>query len=96
MIEVNASTKRGQQLLASARTNIGFHVADVYKKPSTAKKAAWNQCYKRYQNSFMGKNFHVCGHNSMTFSVSWEYIECGESVVVYETAYNTYLIWLWR
>ena len=87
MKTIKATTKRGQALIESAKRYEGYNLRDVYSSYSYAKRNAWEWCYNQYIKD-NGTNFHICSHNSQTFTVAWE---TDEGVRI-ETAYNSYLI----
>lgn len=87
MKTIKATTKRGQALIESAKNYQGYYLQDVYSNYSHAKAKAWNYCFEQYIKD-NGTNFHICSHNSQTFTVAWETDE-GMRI---ETAYNSYLI----
>lgn len=84
---INANTKKGQNLLATAKHNEGVTLDDVYSKNSWQKELAWRECfYKCHAEG--GHNFHICSHNTFQFSVAWE-VKNGYRI---ETANNSYLV----
>lgn len=87
MTIIKKETKKGQNMVESAKRYAGYYLQDVYGSYSQAKKSAWDWCYERYLEE-NGKNFHITGCNRMQFTVAWETAE-GLRI---ETAYNSYLI----
>lgn len=84
---IKTTTKRGQELLNSAKNYQGYYLQDVYSNYSHAKAKAWNYCFDKYLEE-NGTNFHISSHNSQTFTVVWE----TDKGVRVETARNSYLI----
>ena len=87
MKTINANTKKGQAMLNSAMNFEGYTLPEVYGKCSPAKEYAWRTCLYQCQAE-NGKNFHICSHNTFSFSVAWE----TEKGVRIETANNSYLV----
>ena len=87
MMKINANTKKGQNLIATAKNFEGYTLPEVYGKCSPAKEYAWRNCLFMCQAEH-GKNFHICSHNTFSFSVAWE-TENGTRI---ETANNSYLV----
>lgn len=87
MTIINATTKRGQSMIAGAMTNLGSELSDVYGKYSARKGSAMAECKRKCRNEH-GKNFRIISRNCDAFSVAWD-IKSGLRI---ETAYNSYLI----
>lgn len=87
MKTINANTKKGQALIATAVNYEGITLDDVYGKASWQKELAWRECFYKCDAEH-GKNFHICSHNTFQFSVAWE-VEDGYRI---ETASNSYYI----
>ena len=87
MLTLNPNTKRAERLINSAMTCEGLFLQDCYGSFSQAKSRAWNNCFKMYLEE-KGDHFHICSHNTNTFSVAW-FTDTG---VRMETAYNSYFI----
>lgn len=51
----------------------GVYLSDVYEKYSVAKEVAYNYCMELC-NKFDGFDFQIVGHNCMTFSVQFEFV----------------------
>ena len=84
---IKATTTRGQAMLNSAKNYEGYSLREVYGNYSSAKENAY--CYCRVQCAKEnGYNFHICSHNTFSFSVAWE-TEEGTRI---ETSNNSYLI----
>ena len=84
-IKVKATTKKGQNLLATAKNNQGMFLDDVYGKHSAEKHHAWLDCFYKCSAEH-GKNFHICSHNSFNFSVAWE-VENGYRLITAKSNY---------
>ena len=93
MAIIKGSTKRGQQILRMAESNIGRELYDVYGSFSAEKARAMADC-KRWYLEDNGYNFHICSANTFQFTVAWEYTdeETGEVMTRVETASNTYIV----
>lgn len=93
MIIVNGATKRGQQILRMAESNIGRTLRDVYTTFSREKEDAYYACLREKVED-EGNNFHICNANSYQFTVAWEYTnqETGEVMTKVKTARNTYVV----
>ena len=87
MKKINANTKKGQNLIATAKNFEGYTLPEVYGRNSYQKEIAWRECLYKCQAE-NGRNFHICSHNTFQFSVAWE-TENGYRI---ETANNSYLV----
>lgn len=87
MTIIKGSTKKGQNMLKTACNNEGVNLWEVYETCSRAKQNSFNQC-KAMCNAENGTDFHICSHNTFSYSVAWE-VENGMRM---ETAQNSYLI----
>lgn len=87
MTAIKMSTKRGQNLMATAERYNGFYLDDVYNSYSLAKANAWKSCYDMFKAE-KGMNFHICSHNSNVFTVAWV---TAQGIRI-ETARNSFLI----
>lgn len=87
MLTIKATTKKGQNMLQSAKHFDGYTLNEVYGKYSAAKYNAFIDCLHKAAAE-NGKNFHICSHNSFGFSVAWE-VENGMRI---ETPKSSYLI----
>ena len=87
MLTIKATTKKGQNMLQSAKNFEGYTLNEVYGNYSNAKYNAFVYCLNKAANE-NGKNFHICSHNTFGFSVAWE-VENGMRI---ETPKNSYLI----
>lgn len=87
MKTIKATTKKGQNMLASAKYFDGYTLNDVYASYSPAKHHAYIDCLYMAQAE-NGKNFHICSHNTFGFSVSWE-VENGVRI---ETPKSSYFV----
>lgn len=84
---IKSSTKKGQDMIASAKRFDGVTLHDVYGSYSAAKFNAFVDCVDKCMAEG-GHNFHICSHNTFGFSVAWE----TEKGVRIETPKNSYLI----
>lgn len=96
MKELKGSTKAGKNIIGRTLFNIGYYLDDVYNNYSHYKTNAWDWCYKQFKETESSYNFHICGANSMQFSVAWYGKKDGENILRYETRDNSYLVWLDR
>lgn len=96
MIELNYSTAKGRKIYEQGCHYDGAFLSQVYAKPSQAKIDAYNRCYSEYANTEDSTAFSICSHNTFQFSCSWLGKLNGEEIMRYETANNSYLIWLER
>lgn len=91
---IKATTTRGQAMLNSASNYEGYTLREVYGNYSSAKENAYNYCLEQCAKE-NGYNFHICSHNTFSFSVAWEITspETGEIIGTrIETANNSYFI----
>lgn len=96
MKEFNASTKRGKQLMEMGDRCYRHTLSDIYKKPSLAKKMAFNWCYEQYLNDPESSYFGIGNANTFGFTASWLLVKDGEECMRIETKSNSYLIYLHR
>lgn len=96
MIELNYSSAKGRKIFNRASYCIAFTLEEVYNKPSQAKINAYNHCYNEYLKTKNSMGFGICSFNSFQFTCSWIGEVNGENIVRYETANNSYLIWVNR
>lgn len=96
MIEVKASTKRGQALLERGQNCYYKSLHNIYDRWSQAKEEAYNRCFDMYMNSENRAGFGVGNANTFGFSCSWLCTIDGEDVMRLETKDNSYCIWLER
>ena len=84
---ISKESKKGEQLKANANRVDGYTLYNVYERPSYMKEKAWVYC-KNLCRKYHGTNLHIVGHNSCTFTVSFD---IGDKVA-YITRDNNYLI----
>lgn len=84
---ISKDSKKGEQLKANANHFDGYTLYEVYDKPSYRKEQAWEYC-RNLCKKYNGTNLHIVGHNTCTFSVSFN---IGDKVA-YITNANNYLI----
>ena len=84
---ISKESKKGEQLKERATCFDGYTLYDVYDRPSYRKEKAWDYC-RELCRKYHGTNLHIVGHNTCTFSVSFD---IGDNVA-YITAANNYLI----
>ena len=94
---VNAMTKNGQCLLATANRNIGHDLTDVYKNPSAKKQRAYYNCLRKYFDTPEHRDFRICTKNTFQFTVAWYGLYLDKDGVAYdalyvETATNSYIV----
>lgn len=87
MTIINATTKRGQNLIAGATCVAGRTLHDVYGKFSKAKAQAYETCLRMCREED-GNNFRIISANSYGFSVAWDTTD-GLRI---ETPQNSYFI----
>lgn len=87
MLTIKGTTKKGQNMIESAKHFEGYTLDDVYTSYSFAKRNAFTDCVHMAQAE-NGRNFHICSHNTFGFSVAWE-VENGMRI---ETPKSSYLI----
>lgn len=86
-----AFRKSGEMLLARTKSNQGYSLNDVYKRPSGYKKEAWIDC-RSVCREMGGKNFRITGHNCMEFTVAFEVEYDGAPARVVFTHLHNYII----
>ena len=96
MIELNYSSAKGRQIYERGCHCEGFNLYQVYNNPSWTKQAAYNKCAVEFLETDDCKAFSICSHNKFMFTCSWLGKKDGEDIMRYETANNSYLIWLER
>lgn len=91
MKAIKKETKRGHELLRTASIYEGDTLYHVYDSFSEEKARSFEECKKMcYEEN--GYCFHICSHNTFTYSVAWNVIIDGEEATRMETAYNSYII----
>lgn len=88
MKEINQYTKRGQQLLESARRNEGFALSDVYEHANYRKYLAYDKWLSEAFEQGDPYTFRICSHNTFSFSCAWD----SKDGVRYCTAKTEYII----
>lgn len=96
MIIYNASTKRGQDIIARGSRYDGVYLHQVYDKWSADKQKAWDDNWEKYINTDEHSSFSICSHNPNAFTLSWLGKKDGEDVLFYITAWNDYMVYLNR
>lgn len=96
MIELNYSSAKGREIFNRASRCVVFTLEQAYDKPSLVKINAYNHCYNEYLKTKNSTGFGICSFNSFQFTCSWIGELNGENIVRYETANNSYLIWVNR
>ena len=84
---ISKDSKKGEQLIEKAKLVDGYELYNVYNKASYRKEKAWSYC-KELCKKYNGTNLHIVGHNTCTFSVSFNI----GNKVAYITNANNYLI----
>lgn len=87
MLTLRPNTKKAEQIVHTAMQLDGIHLYDVYGRFSSKKLLAYYNCRDLCIKEG-GDYFHICSHNSMTFSVAW----FTDEGVRMETAYNSYFV----
>lgn len=88
---LTTKTKKGQNLLAKARSNYGEDLSDVYGRYSSAKAEAMKDC-KETKNAESGWDFRIISYNTNFFSVAWDFIYDGKPAVHIITPANDYVV----
>lgn len=96
MIEVKASTKRGQRLIKMGSHYEGSFLSQIYNTWSQEKQNAYDWCYEQYLKCEEHTAFSICSHNTFGFTCSWLYTQEGEDIMRIETKDNTYIVYLER
>ena len=96
MIELKASTKKGQEIIARGSYNEGTTLSEVYANWSSRKENAFDWCRTQYIETENSTGFSICSHNTFMFSCSWLGTKDGENIMRFETSKNSYLVWLDR
>lgn len=96
MKELKASTKAGQNIISRAKNYEGYFLSEVYSSWSAEKQRAWDWCEHQYYTSDQAEGFHICSHNSFSFSVAWKCVYNEENVLRLETSNNSYIVYLDR
>lgn len=91
---LKASTKAGENILRRAEYNEGYFLSDVYSSYSQEKESVWRWCEREYLTSDNHSNFHICSHNTFSFTVAWFCKINEEECLRYETKDNTYIVYL--
>lgn len=82
----------GANLLARSQYMRGCPTLyDVYKRPSYAKRDAWDDC-RRMCREMGGTDLRITGHNSMEFSVAFEIVHDGAPARIVITHLHNYII----
>lgn len=87
MTIIKATTKKGQTMINNAKYYDGYTLRDVYGSFSVDKERAYNWCLAQCAKE-NGTNFHICSHNTFSFTVAWE---TKEGVRI-ETSNNSYFV----
>ena len=88
---LTTKTKKGQNLLARARSNYGEDLSDVYGRYSSAKADAMKDC-KKMSEEEDGDDFRIISFNTNFFSVAWDFIYDGKPAVHIITPANDYVV----
>ena len=91
---IKGSTAKGQRVIGMYGSYAGYYLDDVYGRYSSAKRGAWNDCQRWYDEDNEASNFHICSANAQNFTVGWTYIdpETGHRIIRVETSRNTYKV----
>ena len=96
MIELKASTKKGQEIIARGSIHKGTILSEVYDNWSSRKENAFDWCRAQYIETENSTGFSICSHNTFMFTCSWVGTKDDENIMRYETPSNSYLVWLDR
>lgn len=96
MKELNFSTKEGQKIYDSILNSTTGRLWQVYDRYSEEKRKAYDHCWQLFLDSYDSHWFRICSHNPYTFTCGWFCKVNGEDVARYETATNSYIVWLDR
>lgn len=96
MVELKASTKKGQEIIKRGSNYEGTTLSSVYVNWSSKKEKAFEWCREQYVETENSTGFSICSHNIFMFTCSWFGIKDGENIMRYETPSNSYLVWLDR
>jgi hypothetical protein len=96
MVELKASTKKGQEIIARGSQYEGTMLSQVYDNWSSRKENAFDWCFAQYVATENRTAFSICSHNTFMFTCSWLGTKDGENIMRYETPSNSYLVWLDR
>ena len=96
MVELNYSSTKGRQIYEKGCHYEGFTLEQVYNNPSSNKQVAYDKCVDEFLNTEDSAAFSICSHNNFMFTCSWVGKLDGEGIMRYETANNSYLVWLER
>ena len=92
MIIVKKGSQKNVNLFRSTLNWEGTKLEDIYKSASVFKHRAMKACEEEFDRDPHGKNFHICGHNQMKFSVALDTRYEGFPAVRKITADNDYMI----
>lgn len=87
MQTIKKETKRGQRFICAYQNSDSIELCEVYKRPSVAKRLAYNWCLNQCQKEG-GERFRIISSGIFTFSVAW----MTEEGLRVETAQNSFLI----
>lgn len=96
MIELKASTKRGQNIISMGERCCWSSLRNLYGNWSSAKQSAFDRCWEMYCKDKNSTAFGVGNANTFGFTASWVTIKDNENVMRVETKDNSYLVWLDR
>ena len=66
-------------------------LSEVYRNPSQAKRAAYDECLRRFKSKCIPGKYRIIGHNCDYFTVAYTWgDENGEAMFTVETYANTY------
>lgn len=91
---IKGSTKKGKELIASAKYVDGYSLSDVYSSYSYEKERSYRWCFEKYMNTPDSDNFHIISHNIFQYSVAWYGTHENEDALFIETANNSYIVLL--
>lgn len=90
---IKGSTRRGQELIKRAETDLGRSLYNVYTTFSQKKAEAYEDCLREKVEDD-GDNFRIISASGYKFSVAWEFVFEGHEATKIRTASNTYVVLL--
>lgn len=90
---IKGSTRRGQELIKRAETDLGRSLYNVYTTFSQKKAEAYEDCLREKVED-KGDNFRIISASGYKFSVAWEFSFEGHEATKIRTADNTYVVLL--
>ncbi len=92
MVELKASTKAGQRVIAMGNNCTGRNLYDLYKNPSDRKVKEYNILYREFLDDSNATCFGVGNANCFSFTCSWLLIKDGHNYMRVSTKDSDYLV----